>query len=87
MYRERDNFLLVFLNIKQLFFLQRKGVSYLQATLSSLFDNLNEDRTINVKFVVFIAETDQEFVNLTISQISEQFEKQIENNILQVNLF
>ena len=61
-------------------------MSYLQETLSSLFDNLNEDRKTNVKFVVFIAETDQEFLNQTISQISEQFSEQIEKNILQVLL-
>ena len=56
----------------------------MQQTLSSLFDNLKEDRIINVKFVVFVAETDKEYLNKTISQISEQFPEQIKNNILQV---
>jgi len=63
---------------------KREGISYLQGTLSSLFDNLKEDRKINVKFIVFVAETDKEFLNKTISQISEQFSEQIKNNILQI---
>ena len=61
-------------------------MSYLQGTLTSLFKNLNENRKINVKFVVFVAETDQEFLNQTLLQLSEQFSEQINNNILQVKI-
>ena len=66
---------------------QREGVSYLNQTLTSLFENLNDHSKFDVKFVVFVAESDKTFMNKIISEVSKYFSTQIKSNLLQVIIF
>ena len=53
--------------------------------LTSMFENLNKNSKYKMKFVVFVAETDQLILNETIIEITKQFPAQIQNNMLQVS--
>merc|ERR1719419_100771 len=63
---------------------KREGVSYLNQTLTSLFENLNKKSKFDVKFVVFVAESDKTILNQVISEVSKYFPAQIKNNLLQI---
>lgn len=66
--------------------LQRVGASYLEETLNSFFTNLNPNNDYNIKFVVFVAETDEVYVKERIEQLSKDFTLQVESNLLEVSL-
>uniref|UniRef100_H2YC56 MGAT4 conserved region domain-containing protein n=1 Tax=Ciona savignyi TaxID=51511 RepID=H2YC56_CIOSA len=64
--------------------IKRSGVSYLYATLTSLFRNMypvNENKTL---VVVFLAETDSNYVNATMSEIYQNFTREVDMGFLQV---
>jgi len=63
---------------------RRVGASYLEETLNSFFTNLNPNNDYNIKFVVFVAETDEVYVKERIEQLSKDFSSQVESNLLEI---
>jgi len=63
---------------------KREHQSYLSVTLKSIFDSLSEEEEREALVVVFVAETDPDFVASTADELSKQFPKAIESGLLEV---
>ena len=63
---------------------KRDHQSYLQSTLRSIFNNLQPEDEKDTLVVIFIAETDPEFVLATAKTIKAAFEPQLESGILDI---
>jgi len=61
---------------------KRNNISYVEETLSSIFENTNVPS--NIKVVVYIGELDEKFINKKMNDLSKQFSKELKNNLLQV---
>ena len=63
---------------------KRDHQSYLQSTLKSIFDNLQPEDVKDTLIVVFVGETDPDFVLAVYKSIKADFEAQLESGILEV---
>ena len=63
---------------------KRDHQSYLQSTLRSIFNNLQPEDEKDTLVVIFVAETDPEFVLAVYKSIKAAFEPQLESGILDV---
>ena len=64
---------------------QRHNQSYLQPTLASIFEHINEEEAKYVLVIVMIAEShDFEYVKRTAREISITFQKQIDQGMLEI---
>jgi len=63
---------------------KRDHQSYLQSTLRSIFNNLQPEDEKDTLVVIFVAETDPEFVLAVYKSIKAAFEVQLESGILDV---
>jgi len=61
---------------------KRNNISYVEQTLSSIFENTNNSSYIKV--VVYIGESDEKFINKKMNDLSNKFSKELEENLLQV---
>jgi len=67
--------------------IKRDSISYLEPTLSSIFDNMysSEDNTKpDVRVVVFIGETDTTFIQQKFKEIGTKFSEQITQNKIEI---
>ncbi len=58
--------------------------SYLESTLQSVFDNMSENEMSETLVIVFIAETDFEYVARIATQIQSQFQTHLEKGVLEI---
>ena len=65
-------------------YFQRNNISYVEQTLSSIFENTNNSSYIKV--VVYIGESDEKFINKKMNDLSNKFSKELEENLLQVKV-
>ena len=63
---------------------RRPVESYLFSTLTNLIENMSAEEKIISLIVVFIAETDMDFVESQASQLEEQFSRDIESGLLEI---
>ncbi|GAB6031752.1 hypothetical protein CHUAL_010165 [Chamberlinius hualienensis] len=63
---------------------KREIQSYLMTTLQNLIENLNAEEREDCVIIVFIAETDMEFIRSQAKEISKQFEEHISSGLLEV---
>lgn len=63
---------------------KRDKQSYLLGTLDNLISNMDEEEQNETMIVVFIGETDLEFVQLVAKQIEVRFNNYIENGLIEV---
>ena len=63
---------------------KRDHQSYLQSTLRSIFNNLQPEEEKDTLVVIFIAETDLNFVTATAKAIQASFSSQLESGILDI---
>lgn len=64
---------------------QRQGVSYLSQTIDSLLKN-QVDRSVDSRILVYVGETDEEFLRDLSRSLQSSYRKHIEDGILQVSL-
>ena len=63
---------------------KRNHQSYLQNTLKSIFNNLQPEDDKDTLVVIFVAETDPDFVLTLYKSIKADFQAQLESGILEV---
>ncbi|KAK7864644.1 hypothetical protein R5R35_012416 [Gryllus longicercus] len=63
---------------------KREVQSYLMATLQNLIDSMTPEEAADTLIVVFVAETDQEYVLQVSKQLEGQFAEQVESGLLEV---
>uniref|UniRef100_T1J3G6 MGAT4 conserved region domain-containing protein n=1 Tax=Strigamia maritima TaxID=126957 RepID=T1J3G6_STRMM len=63
---------------------KREVQSYLMTTLQNLIENMNAAEKAEAVIVVFIAETDLEYVKLQASELEKQFEEHVNSGLLEV---
>jgi alpha-1,3-mannosylglycoprotein beta-1,4-N-acetylglucosaminyltransferase A/B len=63
---------------------RRPVESYLFSTLTNLIENMSPEEKIISLIVVFIAETDMQFVESQASELEDQFSKEIESGLLEI---
>ena len=63
---------------------KRDHQSYLQSTLNSIFNNLQPEDDKDTLVVIFVAETDPDFVLTLYKSIKADFQAQLESGILEV---
>lgn len=63
---------------------KREKQSYLLGTLENLITNMDEEEQNETMIVVFIGETDMEFVQLVAKQIEVRFSGYIENGLIEI---
>ncbi len=63
---------------------KRDHQSYLQTTLRSIFNNLNPEDANDVLVVVFVAETDLDYVTSIARSIKDSFSQQLDEGLLEV---
>jgi len=61
---------------------KREGVSYLEHTLASMFENMNASS--HTKVVVYIGESDEEFIKESMENLSTKFSNELRKSMLQV---
>jgi len=63
---------------------KRQYQSYLVTTLQSVLDNMNQDEMDDSLIIIFIAETDPDYVYQISSDIQKQFQKHLESGLMEV---
>ncbi|XP_059087037.1 alpha-1,3-mannosyl-glycoprotein 4-beta-N-acetylglucosaminyltransferase A-like [Tigriopus californicus] len=63
---------------------KRTHQSYLQVTLKSVIDNMEEDEMNDCLIIVFVAETDVEFVAKVVSDIKNDFGVHVDSGLVEV---
>ncbi|XP_047208652.1 alpha-1,3-mannosyl-glycoprotein 4-beta-N-acetylglucosaminyltransferase B-like isoform X2 [Girardinichthys multiradiatus] len=63
---------------------KREKQSYLTSTLSSLLSGLTSSESKDLLIIIFVAETDLDYVNSIVQNLSKNFSKEVQSGLLEV---